>query len=271
MQYSNHEPRYVMEGPSEGARLETKTSPIETEKQLRLVGLQSGMAVLDAGCGTGAVARVMSRLVGPEGSVTAADMSSARLDFGLQVAKEELGNNLKFVKADLTQAPIGTGSFDLVWCRFVFEYLEQPEAMLENLVRSVRIGGKVVVGDLDGNGQFHFPMSEKLERGMELILTALGRSFDPYVGRKLFGLFRKQKLDNVQVHVLPYHLYAGSAAPQELENWKAKFETLRTIGAKALGNADEYDGWVSEFLRHLSDPDGFTYSVLMLAEGVRIE
>jgi len=265
-----HEPHYIMESPSEGARLELKTSALETERQLLLVGLRSGMQVLDAGCGTGAVARVMSRIVGPNGAVTAADASSARLALGRELAEREECSNLSFVRADLTEAPVAASRFDLVWSRFVFEYLPRPEVLLHHLITSTKVGGKVVVGDLDGNGMFHFPMSKALEHGLDVIVKSLSGHFDPYVGRKLFSMFRRAGLGDVRVHALPYHLYAGEVAAQEMSNWKAKLETLRSIGTEALGGPHAYDTWAAEFVRHLADPDSFTYSILIIAEGIRL-
>jgi len=261
---------YIMEGPSEGIRLEMKTSAIETERQLTQIGLQAGMHALDAGCGTGAVSRVMSRMVGNGGQVIGVDSSSERLALGREFAQREHCSNLSFVQADLSEGPVAESRFDLVWSRFVFEYLTEPQVVLKNLISSTKTGGKIVVGDLDGNGQFHYPMSTRLEHGLGLLLNELSGHFDPFVGRKLFHMFRRESLGDIRVHVLPYHLYSGKAPPEELENWRTKLETLRPIGTAALGGTKEYSSWANEFLSHLADPDTFTYSILIIAEGVRL-
>lgn len=260
-----------MESPQEARRLEQKTRPEETERQLRLVGLQSGMKALDAGCGSGAVARVMSKIVGPEGWVTASDRSLERLDFARNVATRDGNDNLTFVEADLVKGPIANSAFDFVWCRFVFEYLDQPDVALQNLVQATKVGGKLVVGDLDGNGQFHYPMSENLSRGLGRLMSALDGRFDPFAGRKLFHRFCRQPLGDIRVHVLPYHVYAGPAGALDMENWEAKFLTLREIGASVFGSDSTYQQWVAEFLAHLSDPSVFTYSILILVEAIRLK
>ena len=50
---------YLMESAFEPERLEKKTDPAETRRQLLLVGVEPGQRVLDAGGGTGAVSRVI--------------------------------------------------------------------------------------------------------------------------------------------------------------------------------------------------------------------
>ena len=47
-----------------------------TEHFLRAAGLDTGMHVLDVGCGAGDVAFVAARIVGPAGKVTAIEMSA---------------------------------------------------------------------------------------------------------------------------------------------------------------------------------------------------
>src|SRR5262245_27622481 len=113
-----------MEDPREAVRLEDKTDPVETDRQLSLVGLGEGMRALDAGAGTGAVARRMARLVGPRGEVVAVDRSSDRLAYGAEVARREDLRNLSFVKSPLEElGAANIGEFDLVWSRFVIEYV----------------------------------------------------------------------------------------------------------------------------------------------------
>jgi hypothetical protein len=41
-------------------------------------------------------------------------------------------------------------------------------------------------------------------------------------------------------------------------------------GVPALGGPAAYDRFVAEYLDHLRDPDTFTYSTLILVEGIRV-
>src|SRR5437870_889981 len=129
---------YLMENPAEADRLEAKTDASTTERLLALVGLPEGVRALDAGAGTGAVARVMSRMVGPSGVVVALDQSTERLKHGRRLARDAGVENLTFMRADLSEDPLPLDHFDFVWCRFVFEYLQDPDRVLANLVRSTR-------------------------------------------------------------------------------------------------------------------------------------
>jgi ubiquinone/menaquinone biosynthesis C-methylase UbiE len=259
-----------MEHPQEALRLEGKTDPTRDRAQLELVGIKPGMAVLDAAGGTGAVARTIAKLVGPNGRVTVMDRSEQRIEFGAAMAQQSALTNISFVCHDLMREPLAKESFDLVWCRFAFEYLSDPVAALRNLVQYVRVGGKVVVADLDGNGVTQYPANPVVQRGIELVLRCVQGLFDPFVGRKLVNYFHSAQVQVDSVHVQPYHVYAGHVGDADLENWRSKLQQLRHRCASAFADEDDYDRFASEFLRHLASPGVFTYSTLILVEGTRV-
>lgn len=261
-------PRYVMEHPGEADRLERKTDDAETRRQLRLVGLEPGWQVLDAGCGSGAVSRVMADIVGPAGRVVGIDASPARIAVARQLGREH--PNLDFGVADVGRG-VGDGEFDLVWSRFLFEYLDDPGAAMTNLVRAAKPGGKVVVADLDGNCLWHDPMSPAIERGLEMIRHRLEGEWDPYVGRKLHRLFRAQPLVDVAVHISPYNVTCGGLTDDQRVNWEAKLATISERVTPAFGGPSAYQDFAAELLALLERPEVFSYSTLIIVEGVRAE
>lgn len=260
---------YLMESTHEAARLEAKTEPQRLRSRLELVGLRPGMRALDAGAGTGAVARVMAEMVGPTGEVIALDFSVDRTRQGSRIARKSGVENLRFIVDDLYRLALRPQSFDFVWCEFIFEYLADPDAVLSQLAGLVRKGGKLVVGDIDGNGTFHYPISPQLEDSLRKLQRSLRGSFDPYAGRKLYHRFHKLGLVPNTVHALPYHLYAGRISVDELSNWKYKLKTLRARASAALGGEQKYDKFARAFLDLLRKPDVLTYSVLFLVEWTR--
>src|SRR4029453_8584581 len=58
---------YLMDGASEGARLEAKTDAMTVRHRLELLRVPVGGRILDAGSGTGAIARVLAQMTGSDG------------------------------------------------------------------------------------------------------------------------------------------------------------------------------------------------------------
>jgi ubiquinone/menaquinone biosynthesis C-methylase UbiE len=260
--------RYLMEHEREADRLEQKTDAELSRRHLELAGVSPGMRVLEAGSGTGAGARVAAAMVGPSGGVVALDASSGRSADGRRRAAEAGLANLDFVAGEVTAPPFREGSFDLVWSRFLFGYLPDPDAALAALVRLVRPGGRVVIGEVDGHGLWHWPVPPRVAEALPRFEAVLGRAFDPFAGRKLYHRFRRAGLAQVRAHILPYHLYADEFPAEQRLNWQLKLENLRPLGTRVMG-PEAWEALARDYLAMLEDPDTLTYSVVVFAEGVR--
>lgn len=101
--------------------------------------------VLDVACGpglvVGAFARVVRRAVGVD--VTPAMLARARLLTG----EQGLGN-VVWVVGDVPPLPFADATFSVVVSRFAFHHLRDPLAVLEEMKRVCRPGGRVAVADL---------------------------------------------------------------------------------------------------------------------------
>src|SRR5215470_12741665 len=104
---------------------------------------------MDAGAGSGAVSRVIARMIGPSGTVFALEKSPERARLISKLAFREDIANLNVLEGDLLYLPFGRGRFDLVWCEFVFEYLRDKTEAAQSLAAVVRPGGRLVIADID--------------------------------------------------------------------------------------------------------------------------
>ena len=101
---------------------------------------------LDAGCGTGFLT---FELAARGHHVTGIDFAPAMLTQARRKATER-GVSIRLEEADAEQLPFARGSFDLVISRHLLWTLPHPEAALDEWVRVLRPGGRLVVVD----GQF---------------------------------------------------------------------------------------------------------------------
>jgi O-antigen biosynthesis protein len=98
-----------------------------------------GKRVLDAGCGTGYGTAMLAD--GRPDSLVGVDIS----DDAVADAREKLGEDVEFVRADVHDLPFDTASFDVVACFEVIEHLDrQPDAIAE-LKRLLRPGGVLLI------------------------------------------------------------------------------------------------------------------------------
>lgn len=136
--------------PEELSRLERQAKTIEgpTRMILQAAGLASGMRALDLGTGLGHVARLMTRLVGPSGSVVGIDTSEDVLRAARRRTEEEHESNVSFVSGDATTWRTAE-PFDAIVERLLLFHVADPVAVVRHHVGNLKAGGVFVAMDFD--------------------------------------------------------------------------------------------------------------------------
>ena len=108
--------------------------------------LRPGLAVLDVGCGTGAITRGIADAVSPDGAVRGIDINAELI----ARARAASGGhpNLRFEVADIHDDR-WAAAFDVVTSARVLQWLADPARAVAALVRAARPGGTIAVLDYD--------------------------------------------------------------------------------------------------------------------------
>ncbi|MGH6654578.1 MAG: methyltransferase domain-containing protein [Actinocrinis sp.] len=105
-----------------------------------------GERLLDAGCGTGEVARQLAVRVGTNGSVTGVDHSSKLIAVA---TSRDPASAVEYRTGDITALDFPDGHFDGVRTERVLQHLPDPCTAIKELARVTRPGGRVCVIDTD--------------------------------------------------------------------------------------------------------------------------
>jgi ubiquinone/menaquinone biosynthesis C-methylase UbiE len=96
--------------------------------------IRSSDLVLEVGCGIG---NILEKI--PRGRLTGIDISEVQI----QRAKEKLGNKAELIKAPGEKIPFNDKHFDRIICTEVFEHTLEPEAVLNEMNRTLKDSGIV--------------------------------------------------------------------------------------------------------------------------------
>lgn len=124
-------------------------APIRNEEMLNLIVRASEAGpedtVLDVACGPGLLACAFARVAR---HATGIDLTPAMLEQARKLEQERGLKNVSWQQGDVTSLPWPDGHFSIVSSRFVFHHLERPLAVLREMKRVCRPGGRVVVADM---------------------------------------------------------------------------------------------------------------------------
>jgi demethylmenaquinone methyltransferase/2-methoxy-6-polyprenyl-1,4-benzoquinol methylase len=136
-QYRSRVPVYDFEiAPAEPLR----------RRAIARLALKPGETAIDAGCGTGMSLRYLTAAVGPAGAVIGIEQSPEMIARAEARVARHLWTNVTLINAPAEEASI-PGPADAVLFQFTHDLL-QTEAAIENILRHLKPGGRVVATGL---------------------------------------------------------------------------------------------------------------------------
>jgi ubiquinone/menaquinone biosynthesis C-methylase UbiE len=131
---------YVIHSDEECQRLELQARLANIAGHLRHLPVSSHSRVLDVGCGSGSMSRLIARSF-PQAEVVGVDVREQYLDFARARAREEGIRNLRFQSGDVFALPFPDASFDLVWSKYLLQWLREPRSALAEMKRVTKPHG----------------------------------------------------------------------------------------------------------------------------------
>lgn len=200
-----------------------------------LLDLHPGDRVLDVGCGAGDDARALAERVAPMGRVVGVDASAAMVDESRR-RSDGLGLPVEYHAGDAHCLDFADGAFDGARADRVFQHLADPEQALAELIRVTKPGGRIVVADPDW-GTLVVDAADRATT--QAALTEVSAAIrNPWMGRQLYGLFRRAGLADVAVAAggAPITDYAQADQNFHLGEGLARARTNGLVTAEAAEN-----------------------------------
>jgi len=166
-----------------------------TRRYLVELGLCEGWNCLEIGAGSGSLAEWIAYQVAPGGRVVATDLDTKSL--------EELKvSNMEVRRHNIDTEPLPANAYDLVVARYLFEWLNDPQAVLAKIASSLVPDGWVLL-ESDDWGALPPPASPGSHDQLHKVRAAFfefdGRwsGYHPDVGRQLVGMLEAAGLEAV--------------------------------------------------------------------------
>ena len=187
-------PEYIHGTAPEEQRRLTRLNELLNNASLRELALTGGERIVDFGCGLGQLTRAMARASGAR--VVGIERSAEQLAEALRQARAAGEEERIDLRAGAVESPPLTpdewGAFDLAHTRFVLEHVADPLAVVRQMVRAVRPGGRVVLADDDHDVLRLWPEPDGFGDVWRAYMHSYERAGrDPYVGRRLVQLLHE--------------------------------------------------------------------------------
>lgn len=237
----------------------------EKQRSYDYLALAPGGSVLEVGCGPATDTLALADLVGSSGRVVGIDFDPDMVAQANERARSAgLEAQVTHLVADASALPFADGEFDATRSERMFQHVPDPAAVLAEMVRVTRPGGRVVVFDTD-HGTVVLDSTEPVinERLMRFRLETMFTN--PGSGRQLYRLFREAGLGEVSVE-------PRALASLDLGFVRVAADTEK-LGAQALAagvvTAAELDRWNAGLEQAAANGTFFCSWTMMLTTGTR--
>jgi arsenite methyltransferase len=107
-----------------------------------------GEVVLDLGCGAGTDLLIAAQMAGPDGRAIGIDMTPSMLERASESAREMGLGNVELHAALIERLPLPDASVDVVISNGVIDLVPDKDAVLDEIDRVLRAGGRVQIADI---------------------------------------------------------------------------------------------------------------------------
>lgn len=270
---TDRESDYFMGGTEEEVmRLELQAVALSEiiDKEIDALNIQSGMSVLDAGCGSGAITRRFARKAHP-GKVTGVDFDKTFLEYAKSIAADEGIENVEYELGDIDNLSYPDGSFDLTYCRLVLMHVKDTVETIKELGRVTREGGIVAISDVDDDASILYPfMPTMMDNWKKYGQWAKTMKMDRHIGRQLFSILSQAGLEGIKI--IPISICITQETPEQLKMFlsvpvQLVEEAKEMLLKEGIITEDEFETGMKEGEAFESHPGAFILSTFFLAIG----
>ena len=253
----------------ESTRLQRQAEELAADSAALLdrVSLRPGQAAIDLGCGPRGILDLLAGRVAPAGRVVGLDADPAHTAMAAEFAATQGLSSVDIITADARSTGLPTGSFDLVHARTLLVNLPDPASVAAEMMRLARPGGWVASMEPDTEHTLCYPPHPAFHRLCEIFTVAFRRNgADPWIGRRVRGLFRQAGLADVAVEAKAQMYPPGNSRRTiRLDLVRSMRPQVLEMGLASAAELDELD---TAARAHLDDPHTVViYGLLFLTWG----
>jgi len=237
---------------------------------LARLNIQKGWKCLDVGAGPGFVSADIRNIAGDSGEITVIEPSEFYLNYFKEHCAKNKFNNVKFVHGILEDTVLDDEYYDLIFLRWVIDFVKEPEKFLIILFAALKKGGVIAIQDYNYEGLGLYPRGGAFDNVAEYIRSYYrAGGGDPYFISRIPSVFKKNHIRLEEYS--PVGLAGDTRSP--VFEWVNKFLTghFNTLADLKIVTEKEIEDVKTDWEEHKKNPDTVLFSPIVVnVSGIKL-
>ena len=261
------EEKYILSYDGECERLERQSLLFGHDRAFGMVAPEPGTRILDAGCGSGWLSRLIASRM-PDCEVVGIDINPDYVAFASAKAREAGLDNLSYRTASLTELPFEGGSFDTVFSLMVLMFLANRREAISEMARVCREGGRVIAMQQGIALQLNYPPEPELDAHIRKFLSI---AFPGWRLEELPSMMAAAGLRDIglQMSTDPLYTFIGAASEAHIENNRYVVEPAVARMGDFLNDPAATASLVDRWCAYIARPDTTTLTTFCVGSGIK--
>jgi SAM-dependent methyltransferase len=194
-------------------------------------------------------------------TVVGVDLREKYIGHARRRAEAEGLPNLTFETGDIRQLPFSDSAFDIVWTKYLLQWVADPMRAMHEFARVLKPGGLLISANFDGFAVTNEPPDPAIQSMIEFVFHQL---VDPFIGRRMARMCRDCGLIDLEVKMETDRVFTviGEIDPERRRNWEIQWLGARSRAAELLGSKALADAFIDKFMAYQDRPDTASYCTL---------
>ncbi len=237
---------YVIESSKEAERLSLQNSipAYDYRSELANFNVSPGVQVLDLGCAAGEITTYLADRF-PQAHFTGVDFSRER------IGQAKTRSNCSFVCADASKLPFKEASFNWVLAQALYQHLDDPEAVTEEVWRILANGGKARIVE-----SYHLMLgldTDDSQLKCQIKLLGQNGSCDFDMALKVPGLLTRAGFEVANIQRVLWDFDDPEHRALEVANNRRRFEQSMPVLVQLFGDKKRATQFAENYLAACQD------------------
>ena len=246
-----------------------KRSRYEDQKKVNyalkdLLNPKDGERVLDVGCGTGILTRLIAPNLFPNGSITGIDISNHFIELARSYVQDlKYKSIINFDVGDAEKLPYPDQYFDAAFATRLLIYVDNPQQSIKELRRVVKKKGRIILADWDFDTIVVDHSNRQITRKIINWRTD-NKDGNNWSGRQLYRLLKEQRLEEIVIEPI-----VTIAIDEDNSLTHSIFNAASGALESNIINSNQHSSWISELKKKLQEGSFFASVVYFFAKGIK--